>query len=509
MSAVRVSGKRIARNTLINYVQVVVSALVGLVISRLVLQTLGASDYGLYGVVGGAIAMFTFISGSMSATTTRFVNIEMGKKDGNVNYVFNISNVLHIAVAIVVLLLLESVGIYYILNYLNVAQGKENDALFVFHVSTLITCVGITNVPYRALLVANECFGTIATVEITKTILKLLLVVVLSYYKGNALRMYAIMMCTGTVVSFVAYHVICMRRWPKIVRWNPIKHLKAYKEQFSFSNWSLLGTIAEMLKSHGTHLLINLFFGTIANAAYAVSLTVKKNINVLAHNFSRAAAPQITQLIGLNEIDKATDLAINISRIHLLLSEIVFFPLLVELDFVLHLWLGDNIPSETLDFCKWTLIVALVVSTKSGIGTLIYAFGKLKWFEIQKCFWFLLSFPIGYWLFSIGMPPHSIIILLIIADILNRAGRLTLLHMLFGVDSIAFVRKAWSRPLWVLLIMIGYTMLYGAYWNDGNIAKVIGIFVTALCSVAVAFSVGLTTNEKEKLLSYVKKHLIG
>ena len=165
-------NKKIAKNTIIVYAQLFITIILNLVISRLVLLALGASDFGLYNVVGGIVGMFTFISASMAATTTRFLNFEMGKPDGNLNKIFNQSNVLHISIAIFIFILLESIGTYYIYNYLNVSAGKEFDAMFVFQISTIVACIGIINVPYQAIFVAHEKFNIIALVDISNVIIK-------------------------------------------------------------------------------------------------------------------------------------------------------------------------------------------------------------------------------------------------------------------------------------------------------------------------------------------------
>ena len=171
-------NRRIAKNTLIVYVRLFVVTVVGLLTSRFVLQALGISDYGLYNVVGGVISLFAVIAGSMSSTTIRFLNIEIGKSDGDPNKMFNICQMTHIAVAVVVLLLAETAGIIYILSYLNVEPGKESDAMFVFQVSTIVSCVGIINVPYQSVFIAKEKFFHIAVIDVANALIKLGLIVI-------------------------------------------------------------------------------------------------------------------------------------------------------------------------------------------------------------------------------------------------------------------------------------------------------------------------------------------
>ena len=219
----REENRRIAKNTLIVYVRLVITTLLGLLSSRFVLAALGASDYGLYNVVGATVIMFSFITSALYNTTTRFINYEQGKSDGNVNRIFNMSFAIHVVFAIVALILLESAGVYYILNYLNVAVGKEADAMFVFQVSTITTCLSLISVPFNSLFIVHEDFQTIAIVDIVGAIAKFALILALLHYGGNLLRFYALSMALVTALTSLSYFLLSRRRWPAITRFNIIK----------------------------------------------------------------------------------------------------------------------------------------------------------------------------------------------------------------------------------------------------------------------------------------------
>lgn len=502
-----ISTKRIAKNTLIIYFQVFVSMIVGLISSRLVLQALGASDYGLYNVVGGVIAMFTFISGAMTSTTTRFLNYEMGKANGDMNRVFNISNVLHICTSVIIFLVLESCGLFYILNYLNVESGKESDAMFVFQVSTIVACVGIINVPYRSIFIAYERFLTIAIVDVANSFIKLLLVILLCYYNGNGLRFYAVCMSVATFTSFVVYHWLANLNWSRIVKWKLVRGWQLYKSQIGFSLWNLMSTMAITARSQGTHILINLFFGTTVNAAYAISRTVECQVNVLSGNFVKVANPQITKLLGSGDKRTAFSLSADISRYNILLTAIVFFTLVIELDYLLQLWLGSILPEGTLSFCQYTLIVAVVSSTSAGIGALITGFGKLMWFKIELTTLFMLSLFVGYVSYKHGMPAYSILLWYIIADILNRIIQLLLLHHFFSLKIVLFLKNALGRPFLFFLVILLYVVVYKNMEIDAIIPKFMGIFLTFFFTCLIAFFIGLNNKEQHFVVMAVRKKL--
>ncbi len=233
-------NKRIVKNTMVVYVSMFLNMLIGLLSSRLVLQALGVSDYGLYYVVGGVVTLFAFISDSLGQTTVRFINVEKGRTGGDVNRVFNVCCVLHIGMALGLFLILEIFGIFYITHFLNVDPGKEGDAIFVFQVAAAVSCIGVTNVPYSSLFNSNEKFLFSAVVQLTGKLILLGMVVWLLYYPGNRIRVYAVMMMTTTAIQYVAFHYFSYHYWPADVAWRLVREGRCYKEMLAFSNFNLL-----------------------------------------------------------------------------------------------------------------------------------------------------------------------------------------------------------------------------------------------------------------------------
>ena len=234
------SNKKIAFNTVYMYIRLFMTLIIGLYTSRVVLLVLGISDYGLYNVVGGILVMFTFISSSLNAATSRFLNVELGKPDGDVNKSYNLNLTLHVLLAIITLLLAETIGVWYIHNKLNVAAGQLGDALFVFHISIISACLGIINGPCSSLFVAFEKFGFMAKFDIINSLIRLGGIMLLQYYEGNVLRFYSIIMCLTTVNTFVVYYWIALRKWPQIIRIKFVKGWRNYKEVLYFGGFCSL-----------------------------------------------------------------------------------------------------------------------------------------------------------------------------------------------------------------------------------------------------------------------------
>ena len=503
------SDIRIARNTVIIYIRMAVTIVVGLVTSRLVLQALGASDVGIYSAVGSTVALVGVISGALSGTTVRFMNIEMGKADGNPNRMFNICHTVHLGGAAVILLLLESIGLWYIHAKLNVPPGKEADAMFVFQVSTVVACLGIANVPFQSLFTIHEKFGTVALVDIFNTLLKLGLValLVLMRERPDGLRIYAVMMSASTWVSFIAYHWMSARRWPDIVRWKPVREKSAYREVMTFNNYNLLSSSAVIARSQGSNMLINAFFGTTTNAAYFYAFTLQNYVNQFVNNFDSASAPQITQNVGAGQVETATRLARRSCRICLLLFLLLFFPLWSELEFLMGLWLGSKMPPETVVMARWTLLIAAVATSAAGLGQLINAFGRIKWYKIEITVLFMLCLPAGYILFKQGAPAYTILTCFVVSDFLSRIIQFILLRVQFRFDVFRFLRHAYFRPLVISILMGGYLLLYRTITLTGPWQHLAGFVATGLVTAAVIGFVGFSREERRKAIAFIRRKL--
>ena len=497
---------KIAKNTVIVYIRLFVVTIIGLLSSRFVLRVLGVSDYGLYNIVGGVISLFAFISGSLSTTTIRFLNVEMGKKDGDPNKIFNICNVIHIAFALLIFILSETIGVFYINNYLNVQEGKLSDAMFVFQVSMIVSCIGIINVPYLSTFIAKERFSQIAIVDIINSLIKLLSILFLFVYNGNSLRLYAILMCLTTLSSFIIYHYLSYKQWPELVKWKCHTRLREYKDVLVFNNYNILATLSSVARSQGSNILINMFFGTIVNGAYAIARTVQGFVDSFMANFDMAAAPKINQSVGGENQSDALHIVYSISRYCILMMCVVFFPLYAEMGTLLSIWLVD-VPQYTLQFCRVLLIVILIASTGGGIIQYINASGKIRWFKIQSCFWSLIVLPIGFLVFRLGWQPWWILILFAVSDVFNRISQLILLRNIIGFKSLEFVKMSWMKPLKVVLILSICIYLYSYLPLATLSTHLIGLFSISIITIIVIWYIGLYKRERDKVIGIIKTKL--
>ena len=507
MSQISDNNKKIAKNTIFIYFRLFTTMIIGLYSSRIVLQVLGVSDFGIFSVVGGVLAMFTFITASLGAATSRFFNVEMGKEHGDVNKIFNVNQLLHVVLAAIIFILAETIGLWYIYNKLVLPEGKLMDALFVYHVSIITVCLGIVNEPYSSLFSAHEKFGFLTTFDIANTLFRFACVLALLYLPGNSLRYYSIIMSLTTINTFLVFHVYAAHKWPHIIKLRFIKGWKNYKPLLSFSGWNLLSTVSFMARSSGSDLLLNSFFGTAVNGAYAISRSVNNYVGTFAANFDVASGPQIVQSYSSGNKERCNYLVNKLGRFSLLLFEVVFFPLYIELDFILHLWLG-NVPDGVLTFCQINLILCGISLSCGGFTQLINASGKIKWFKIEFSFFFLVCIPIGYVLFKLGYSQYSLLILFIIADLLQRAVQMVLLKTILNFDSIQYMKEAYVKPIVIAIIMS--FLLFGYSYLDitNTFVRLLSIVVCFIITTSIVYYIGLTSGEKTKVVSMLKNKIL-
>lgn len=504
-----IENKRIVRNSFYMYVRLLTTLVIGLYISRLALELLDVSDYGLFAVVGGVLAIFMFISGALAGATSRFFNIEMGKEHGDVNACFNVNLTLHIVLAFIVFLLAETIGLWYIYYHLNVAAGRLDDAIFVYQVSIATACIGIINTPYQSLLTSHEQFGYLAEFDIANSVIRLCAILALMHASsGNALRLYSLIVALTTLTNFVAYHVMAYVKWREIIRFRFIRQWNRYKEVLAFNNWNLLATMAYMANNSGADLLFNAFFGTAMNGAFAVSKTVKQGIMNFTGNFDSASAPQIIQAYAAGDKERYTYLCNKIGRVNILFFELVSFPLLMELDFVLQAWLG-KVPDGVYMLTFLSIIQGGISLTCGGIYNLINATGRIKWFKINVSFFFLICLPAGYVLFRMGAEPYMLLVLFIVADVVQRTIQLILMHRILGFDAGQYAREAYTRPALIAAIMALCMCCRSLLSINTTAEHLLVIVVAFLLSTTFVCTIGLTGKErtkmKEKIGQYLKK----
>lgn len=490
-------NKKILVNTGIMYGRLIVTTIVGLLISRYVLLALGASDYGLYAVVGGLIAMLNVLSTAMNTTTRRFINVEMGKPDGNLNRIFNISRLLHIGFAIFIFLVAETVGLFYIYNYLNVEPGKLSDAIFVFQISTTAAAICIINVPYQAMLEAHEKFSQIALYDITQNILKLFFVLSLAFFKENTLRIYAVGMSALTLISLSFYNIACFIQWKSIVKYKFYRGFAQYKEILFFNNYVALGATAYMSRTQASNMLVNFFFGTFVNAAFAIGYAIENYCMLFVSNIGAAAAPQITRNYENNQ-KRSFYLTAALNRVSVYLILILIVPLSLELDFILKMWLKE-VPDGAYIVCQLTLASAFTRILFGGKDKIVQASGKIRWFQITGSILDLSCIPISYAFFKFGYPAHTIVAVYVICTVIHGFWTFFLMKILLNFDVWNYVKMVYIPVSLTSIGIAGVIWGYIQFKFDSFAEHIFGIAISAVCCAVCIYFLGLNKDEKTKI----------
>lgn len=494
----------ILKNSGILFLRLLFTSVIGLFASRFVIRSLGASDFGLYSVVGSVVVIMAFLNTVMTATTYRYIAFEMGKgnKEG-VNIVFNISLVIHLCLALLVLVLTETIGVYYVNNYLNVDAGKLKDALFVLRFSTYATVFSILSIPYQGLVTAQEKFAVQAAIEILRSLLAFFVALAIAYYVGNRIRLYALLIAIISIVPALLFFTYCKSKYSEIVKWNFQREKGKYKEMTSFSGWIMIGAAASVGQTTGSALIINSFFGTVLNASFGIANQVNSIVLMFARNLAQAAIPQITKSYSSGNTDRTISLAAYISKYTYFLMLLPALPILLETDFLLTVWLGD-VPPYTAIFCQLVIINALIGGLGAGLPAVIQATGKIKYFQIILSTTSLLSLPIAYILFKKGYPPSSILVAFITTALINVVVWQILLKKIIDFNVNFFLKTAYVK-LFFVSVLIAPLFFIRDVFSAGLFRFItFSLFAMAFLLSAIYFA-GLEKKEKEMLSQIVKK----
>lgn len=502
MSNQESENKRIAKNTAVLYVKLILSVIIGLYTSRVILQALGASDYGLYTIVGGIVSMMNFLGVTMMSVTYRYIVVEFGKGDeGDPRKVFNTSLVIHIALVLLLLIVGETFGVYYIRNIANIDSSKISDALFVLHLSLAATSFVILSVPFNGLIVAREKFVFTSVVEIGRTLLKLGMVIALAYYCGNRLRMFAIIMAIFNIILPVSMYIYCFIKDREIVRWQFNKKRSDYSGILGYAFWIMLGAVASMGQNQGSNMIINLFFNTVVNAAFGIGFQINNYVMMFVQSLNQAVVPQIMKNQSGHNTERSLFLLYTIGKYAFFIMLIPVVPLILNIDFVLKVWLKD-VPPYTNVFASLLLIAGLIRTLGAGFDSSIQASGKIRKNQLFYSCSYLSVLPVSYILFKFNSPAYVSIICLIIVAFIVLIFQANYLTRIISFDIGCYIKRT-IIPCIMVLICIFPLIIIKFIWS--NIGFFIFVILCTCWVLADIFILGLSKDEKEKIHSIIVK----
>ncbi|MFA5540261.1 MAG: MATE family efflux transporter [Bacteroidales bacterium] len=497
------NARRLAKNTIALYARTFVTLLISLYTSRIVLNTLGVEDFGVYNVVAGVVMLFVFLNSAMASGTQRFLNYEIGQGDSNrVNIVFSSSLKIHFLIAIIILLLSETIGLWFVNYKLVIPEGRMNAANWVYQFAILSTMISLVQVPYMASVIANEKMQIYAYVGLLEAVLKLVIVYLLVMLNYDKLILYAIMSFIVQLLVIIMYVSYCRKKFVECKYIKP-KDKRLYKDMLSFSSWNLFASIATVSKGQGLNMILNLFFGPVVNAARAVSMSISGVTNQFVGGFMTAANPQITKTYSSGNKSEFEKLIFRSSKFAFYLLSLVTIPILAKTQLILELWLV-NPPQYSALFIQLVLIDALIVSVAFPLTSSAQATGNIKRFHVTVTFFELLNLPVSYILLKLGYPPESVYVVTILMSILALIARLIVLRKLTNLP----VKKFMFDILLKCWVVFGLTFTLQHYINFHHTNVFITIIVTTVLSSLILlfliYLIGLNRDEKRDIYSMIQ-----
>lgn len=446
--------KTIAKNSLFLYFRMFLTMAVGLYTSRVVLNTLGVEDFGVYSIVGGIVALFSFFNGAMSSATQRYLAFDIGKQDENqLHKTFNSTFLIHIGIGFLILICGETIGLWYINNRLNIPAERLNAANWVYQFSVITAVVGVVQVPFNALIIARERMSVFALLSIVDAALKLAIVYLLLVIAFDKLILYAILTAGVAILMAITYQVYCRKHF-KESSFTRYKDKEYYKELISYSGWNLFGNMAAVAKGQGVNVVLNVFFGTVVNAAYGITMTVQGTVAMFINNFQMAVNPQIIKNYSQNNIDRTRKLIFQSAKFSFFLMLLVCAPILLNTQYILELWL-KTLPEFTPVFVQLCLINILIDCISGPLMTGIQATGKIKRYQAVVGGLLFLNLPLAYLVLKITQSPSDVFIISIIISLISLQFRLYYLKKVSNIGISDFYKEVVFKLVAIAVLTAG------------------------------------------------------
>lgn len=497
------NNKRIAKNTAMLYFRMLLMMAVTLYTSRLVLNTLGIEDFGIYNLVGGVVVLFSFLNISMATATQRFINYELGKGNlANIQKIFSSSLIIHFILVFVIVILAETIGLWFLNTQLNLPQSRLEAANWVYQFSILTFCVNIIRVPYNATIIAYERMSFYAYISIVEAVLQLAIVYLLVISEIDKLIYYTILLFIVSLLILYSYYYFC-RIKISVARFKFFWDRNGIKQLTTFSGWSLFGSFASVGAQQAINILLNIFYGVTINAAVGIANQLSSGLYRFISNFGTAFNPQIIQLYSAGKKQELNNLIFRASKLSYFLFLVLSVPVIAYCRPILNIWLG-TVPEYTDGFCRLIILYLLMDAASSPLWIAIQATGKIRTYQITISILILLNIPFIYVCLKYGMSPYSAWMIRFLINVVAYIFRFMYLNKLMDFPTNKYIRQ-------VVLVIIAVTLLSlpiplgMAYFSHGITSILGGIVISIISTMVVCYVIGLNLNEKVFIKSLVLK----
>lgn len=503
-------AKTVAKNSGYLYGQMAITVFISLYSTRLILEALGSSDFGLFSIVGGVIAMLTFLNNAMTTATQRFISYSEGEgilfKQISI---FNVSVVLHLLIGVIVVIILELVGYFLFNGILNIESGRLNVAKIIYQFMLISTFFAIISVPYDAVINAHENFLLVAILRIVESFFKLSIAIFITYTAYDKLISYGFLMAFLSILLMVIRRIYCHRKY-ETVSINIKKYFSKtlFKEMRNFAGWSLLGCTTSMVGFYGQGIVINMFFGTSVNAAQGIAAQVKGQLSSLGNVVITAINPTLVKNEGAGNRDLMIKTSMFGSKVSFFLLMLLYIPVLLEMPYIFGVWL-KSVPEYAIIFCRLLLLRGLIEQLTITLRSSIGAVGKIKYFELLNAPLLISPLILSWLLFLWDYPPYSMYIIFVVFELLNSMLILFFSNRNFGLSVSFFFKKIVWKCFISFILIVAISLIPINIMNEGFVRLLVVLFLSSVSFLFVVWSIGFTNKEKVKIRELSTPYLIN
>lgn len=506
MSDYNSSNKRLAKNTMIMYLRMFITVGISFYASRVVLKYLGVSDYGIYNVVGGFVSMFYIITTAMSGSISRFLTVELGTGNSKrLNDTFCMSLNIQLLFAVVVVLLGETVGLWFVNSQLEIPSDRMIAANIVYQFAIGSFLVELVGIPYGALVIAHEKMSLYAFVQVLNVVLTCIFALLLAISPIDRLVFYAAGILIASIIGRLIYILYCRNHFQEC-RYHFVYDKTLFKQMFSFGGWTLLTGVSSMFKSQGVNIMLNMFFGTVVNAAYGVARQLEGTVRAFSKNFLFAIYPQITKNYSNGDLERSRSLVYKGTKYAFILLFFVGLPVMLEVETFLDIWLVE-VPEYTAVFVQLTIILSLVEVLLIPVGYINQATGDIKKFQIVSSAAQFVVLPIGYVFLKLGFNPYSVLYTGIATELLTLPWRIRMNKKNAGITLGEFTSGVLLKILPVVLIPSAIGIAAHYLLDHSIINSCIVAALTLSLIVFTTYLFALNGKERAFMMQAINKYI--
>lgn len=502
------NNKRIAKNTFMLYIRMFVLMIISLFTSRVILQSLGITDYGIYNVVAGVVSLMGLLNSAMSVSTQRYLTFELGKGESNFSQLhktFNISFSIYVLLGILFLVIAETVGLWFVNAKLVIPEERLVAANWCYQFCTISVINSLLVNPYNASIIAHEKMDIYAYVSIVEAILKLSIAYAIHISPIDRLISYGFLYMVMSLIVTMIYRIYCIRHFKECkLKWFSDKNL--FRELTSYSGWNLFGSAAGLANSQGLNILLNLFFTPAVNAARGIAVQIDYVITVFSSNFYSAVRPQITKYYASNEMDEMTKLIFRSSKMNFYLILIIAVPILVEAPYLINLWLGQ-IPEYAVEFSRLSIVISIITAMSTPIMTAAHSTGRIALYQSVVGTILILTVPIGYLTLKMGYGPTAVYMVSIVMSLTSYFIRLLILKRLMPFPIKKYLGEVFCVNTLVAVISLSIPVYLHIELEKSLLNTIVVILISFFWSALAVYSIGLNKVEKKFLMGFIQRIL--